>query len=69
MQSDEVYHWYASGPVPPVGLTVNVIGWPLSIIGELGVTGPAVGSGFTVSEEAPVVPDSPAPSETVTLTE
>ena len=34
-----LYHWYVYGSDPPVGLEFNVILWPSSIIGLLGVIG------------------------------
>ena len=39
---EAVYHWYEYGVVPPDGLAVNVMLWPLSMVGLDGVIAPAV---------------------------
>ncbi len=47
VQLAPVYHWYVYGRVPPDGLAVRVIDWPLSIVGVAGVTVPADNARFT----------------------
>ena len=43
------YHWYAYGAVPPDGLTVKVIDWPVSTAGAEGMIAPAVNAVLTVT--------------------
>jgi hypothetical protein len=47
------YHWYVYGVVPPDGLAIRVILWPVFIFGEEGVIAPATNAEFTVT----VLPD------------
>lgn len=45
----DVYHAYVYGVVPPDGLAVRVMDWPLSILGEDGVIAPAARAELTVT--------------------
>ena len=43
------FHWYVYEPVPPVGLTLSAIVWPLSIVGDNGEIEPAETGELTVT--------------------
>ena len=55
--------------VPPAGLAVRVMDWPLSIMGAEGVMAPAVKAGLMVSvaepEEGPCSESPPYEADTV----
>jgi hypothetical protein len=46
------YHWYEYGAVPPDGLALRAIDWPVSIAGALGDIPPADNGPFTVTVTA-----------------
>lgn len=58
LQSDEVYHWYVYGGMPPAGWAVSVTEPPSVIDGEDGVMSPAE-SGVVGPKPAVIVPVPP----------
>jgi hypothetical protein len=53
--------------VPPDGLDVSVIDWPLSIDGDVGVIGPGMSVGLTVTVSTAEQTDSGEYAESVNL--
>jgi hypothetical protein len=58
-------HEYEYGPVPPDGFAVNVIDWPLSIVGADGDIVPAESAALTVIMSF-AVPDAGEDAESFT---
>jgi len=63
------YHWNEYGAVPPDGLPIREMPWPVSIFGEAGVMAPATNIEFTVTMLAGEHCDDGDRAESVTLYE